>query len=66
MFERKVPSFRFRDNLSIKEYNLLVAAVMLYYREGAKTGVTVDLANSDEKINYDYIYIDFLIKMLIN
>ncbi len=47
LFENKAPSFRFKDNLSIKERELLIAAIMLYYGEGAKTGVTVDLANSD-------------------
>jgi len=50
LFEKKAPSFHFKKNLSFKEYKLLVAAAMLYYGEGAKTGVTVDLANSDEKV----------------
>lgn len=50
IFERKPKSFHFKNKLSIKEHDLLVAAVMLYYGEGAKTGVTVDFANSDEKV----------------
>src|SRR3989344_3163617 len=40
-------SFKFKDKLSIKEKELLIAVAMLYYGEGAKTGKTVDLANSD-------------------
>lgn len=47
LFARKPPSFSFKENLSIKERELLIAAIMLYYGEGAKTNVTVDFANSD-------------------
>jgi len=47
LFDKKPLSFRFKENLSVKERELLVAAIMLYYGEGAKTGVTVDFANSD-------------------
>ena len=47
----KLPlSFNFKKNLSSKNRELLVAGAMLYYGEGAKTGTTVDLANSDPKI----------------
>jgi hypothetical protein len=49
-FLRSPLSFRFKKHLSVYERELLVAAVMLYYGEGAKTGKTVDLANSDPKI----------------
>jgi len=47
LFERKQPSFNFKETLSLKDRELLIAAIMLYYGEGAKTGVTVDMANSD-------------------
>ena len=47
LFERKQPSFDFKETLSIKDRELMIGAIMLYYGEGAKTGVTVDLANSD-------------------
>ncbi len=47
----KIPlSFNFKKDLSIKDRELLVAGIMLYYGEGAKTGTTVDLANSDPNI----------------
>ena len=49
IFDRKPLSFKFKENLLIKERELLVASTMLYYGEGAKTGTTVDFANSDEK-----------------
>ncbi len=49
-FLNKKPSFEIKDNLSVWERELLIAAVMLYYGEGAKTGTTVDLANSDPGI----------------
>ena len=45
---RKSPlSFSFKKEFSQKERDLLVAGLMLYYGEGAKTGHTVDFANSD-------------------
>lgn len=40
-------SFKFREQLSSKENDLMIAALMLYMGEGAKTGNTVDLVNSD-------------------
>ena len=47
----KIPlSFNFKKVLSTKDRELLVAGTMLYYGEGAKTGTTVDLANSDPNI----------------
>jgi len=50
LFDRKKPSFDFKDDLDTKDRELLIAAIMLYYGEGAKTGVTVDFANSDELV----------------
>lgn len=50
LFEKKPLSFHFKENLTAKERELLVAGIMLYFGEGAKTGVTVDLANSDDRI----------------
>lgn len=49
IFARKPPSFNFKENLTTGERELLIAAIMLYYGEGAKTGVTVDFANSDTR-----------------
>ncbi len=49
-FAKIPPSFSFKENLSAKDRELLVAGTMLYYGEGAKTGTTVDLANSDPNI----------------
>lgn len=49
LFINKPLSFSFKRNLSQKDRELMVAAVMLYYGEGAKTGVTVDFANSDNR-----------------
>src|SRR3990167_7276711 len=46
-FERSPLSFKFRERLSSKDQELLVAGLMLYYGEGAKTNTTVDFANSD-------------------
>lgn len=42
-------SFEFRERLVRKERELLIAAIMLYYGEGAKTGTTIDFANSDPR-----------------
>ncbi|MDP2693075.1 MAG: hypothetical protein Q8O88_05555 [bacterium] len=50
LFERKPPSFNFKKKLSVKDRELLIGGIMLYYGEGAKTGNIVDLANSDTKI----------------
>jgi len=47
IFENKPLSFDFKKKLNVKDRELLIGAVMLYYGEGAKTGVTVDMANSD-------------------
>ena len=46
-FRRSPLSFEFKEKFSPKERDLLVAGLMLYYGEGAKTGHTVDFANSD-------------------
>lgn len=43
-------SFKMKEKFSVDERELLVAAVMLYYGEGAKTNKTVDLANADPKV----------------
>lgn len=43
-------SFVFKQKLSKKERELLIAAIMLYYGEGAKTRWTVDFANSDPQL----------------
>ena len=43
-------SFKFKKSLTTAERELLIAGVMLYYGEGAKTRQTVDLANSDPNI----------------
>jgi len=50
LYEKKIPTFILKNNLSVKEKKLMIAGLMLYYGEGAKTGVTVDLANSDELV----------------
>lgn len=46
-FENSPLSFRFKKILSDKDQKLMIAAVMLYKGEGAKTGTTVDIVNSD-------------------
>ncbi len=46
-FKKEPLSFAFKEVLSVKERELLVAGLMLYYGEGAKTGYTVDFANAD-------------------
>jgi len=46
-FQKQPLSFLFKEKLSSKERELFVAGLMLYYGEGAKTGCTVDFANSD-------------------
>jgi len=50
IFENKPLSFDFKEKMLKKEKELLIAAIMLYYGEGAKTGVTVDFTNSDEQV----------------
>lgn len=60
-FKRSPLSFSFKkDKFSTKERDLLVAGVMLYYGEGAKTGNTVDFANSDPML------LDIFLKFLKN
>lgn len=54
-------SFKFKQNLSASDKELLIAGTMLYYGEGAKTRQTVDLANSDLKILK--IFLKFLRKI---
>jgi len=49
-FLRSPLSFKFKQNLSAKDRGLIIAGAMLYYGEGAKTGQTVDLANSNPEI----------------
>jgi len=61
LFDKKPLSFNFKKKLSTKDRELLIAAVMLYYGEGAKTGNTVDLANSDIKVAK--LFIKFLRKI---
>ena len=46
-FAKQPLSFKIKSNLSTKEEKLKVAALMLYWGEGAKRGHVVDLANSD-------------------
>ncbi len=46
-FKNSPLSFNFKKELSRKDRELMIAAVMLYYGEGAKTNTTVDFANSD-------------------
>lgn len=49
-FLNKPFSFNFKENLSVCDRELMIAALMLYLGEGAKTGNTVDIANSDPLI----------------
>ena len=49
-FLKKPLSFAFKEELSLAERELLIAGIMLYYGEGAKTGTTVDFANSDLRL----------------
>jgi len=49
-FLKKPLSFTFKQELSPVERELLIAGLMLYYGEGAKTGTTVDFANSDPRL----------------
>ncbi len=57
-FESSPLSYDFKSELTTTERELLVAALMLYFGEGAKTQTTVDLANSDPKVLK--IFIKFL------
>jgi len=49
-FEKKPLSFKIKSKLSISEEKLKIAALMLYWGEGAKRGHMVDLANCDEAV----------------
>ncbi len=49
-FQKKPLSFNFKEDLLPTEKELLVAGIMLYYGEGAKTGHTVDFANGDVRL----------------
>ena len=49
-FAKKPLSFKIKNRLSAREEKLKVAALMLYWGEGAKRGKVVDLANSDTAI----------------
>jgi len=57
-FEGSPLSYNFKEKLSQSDRELLVAGAMLYYGEGAKTGQTVDFANSDPRMLK--IFIKFL------
>jgi hypothetical protein len=57
-FAKKQLSFSIKENLSVEEEKLKIAALMLYWGEGAKRGHTVDLANSD--ISVIKIFLRFL------
>jgi len=60
-FAKKPLSFKIKTRLSFKEEKLKIAALMLYYGEGAKRGHVVDLANSDSSIIR--IFLQFLRKI---
>ncbi len=60
-FEKSPLSYRFKENIDSFEKELLIAAVMLYFGEGAKSGTTVDFANSDPATLK--IFISFLRKI---
>jgi len=60
-FEKSPLSFKLKKNLTEKEKKLTVAALMLYHGEGAKTGSTVDFANSDPRPIK--LFADFLLKV---
>lgn len=60
-FEMSPLSYRFKENINSSEKELLIAAVMLYFGEGAKSGTTVDFANSDPATLK--IFINFLRKI---
>lgn len=57
-FVNKDPSFKFKEILTESEKELMIAAIMLYYGEGAKTQTTVDFANADG--NALIIFLKFL------
>ncbi len=55
VFKKKTPSFKIKKKLSLKERELMIAGIMLYWAEGSKIkkqegvvcGKTVDFTNSD-------------------
>ena len=51
-FSKKLPSFKIKENLTVKEKELKTAGIMLYWGEGSKWDgeKIVDFANSDEKM----------------
>src|SRR3989344_9286503 len=57
-FLRSPSSYKFKENCLSKDRDLLIAGLMLYYGEGAKTNRTVDFANSDVRMLK--IFIKFL------
>jgi hypothetical protein len=60
-FRRTPLSFDFKEARTKKENDLLIAAAMIYLGEGAKTGVTVDVANSDIMVHK--VFLQFLRKI---
>lgn len=59
-FEAKLPSFKLKKKLSLKDERLKIIGTVIYWGEGAKSDKTnvVDLANSDPKMVS--IFIKFL------
>ena len=57
-FRRTPLSFDFKESMTKKENDLLIAASMIYLGEGAKTGTTVDVANSDTMVHK--VFLKFL------
>ena len=62
-FERQKPSFKLKRTLTLKEEKLTIAASMLYWAEGVKSGNgnVVDFPNSDTKMIL--IFLKFLRKV---
>ena len=58
LFAKKPLSYKIKRKLSASEEKLKVAALMLYWGEGAKRGKVVDLANSDTEMVR--IFLNFL------
>ena len=59
-FQRKKPSFKLKDSLSLKEKELKTAGVMLYWGEGSKWmgEKIIDFANSD--VDMIKVFVAFL------
>jgi len=49
-FRSSALSYNFLNSFSLKQRELLIAGIMLYWGEGKKTGVTVDFTNTNLKI----------------